>query len=267
LFEPGKNLFRRFFPRLRDPLLDAPSERTSLDSTYEQAYRNELAVEGTTDEFSAERYAEGCRWRSLLKRVAAHSDVTLDLGAGNGAVELSFRAAGLPIVSVEREWNDTVRRLHARVAISPHRVLADAAALPFREGTFTAVICLETIEHLDQPAAVGREVGRVLKPSGLVLITTPSRWRYLFRPDPHFGIRGLVALPARLQRWIAAARGYDRPDHYVSRIYASTRQVEKVFPGCAIDRVLSRTRTPRRYFWDAVVLKKTGTVHSVSTSE
>ena len=60
---------------------------------------------------------------------------------------------------------------------SPHDldvdVLADAATLPFADAAFDCVIATEVLEHCADPAAVVREVARVLRPGGVALLTTP----------------------------------------------------------------------------------------------
>ena len=58
--------------------------------------------------------------------------------------------------------------------------------LPFRSGTFDAVNIVEVIEHIENQPQLIREIGRVLKPGGTFLISTPnvlnlmSRMRFLF---------------------------------------------------------------------------------------
>jgi ubiquinone/menaquinone biosynthesis C-methylase UbiE len=52
-------------------------------------------------------------------------------------------------------------------------------ALPFASGYFDWVIAVEVIEHVPDPQAMLREVQRVLRPSGKVLLTTPNRLQYL----------------------------------------------------------------------------------------
>jgi hypothetical protein len=85
-------------------------------------------------------------------------------------------------------------------------------------------------------------------PGGPILLTTPPRWRYALRPDPHFGLRGLALLPPAWQRSVAARRGFAGPHHYVHRLYGSAAQVARLFPGCRLARVLSRSRAPGRWF-------------------
>ena len=53
-------------------------------------------------------------------------------------------------------------------------VLADGHAIPFAEGTFDFVICAETLEHDTAPWLTAREIFRVSKTGGLVIITVPG---------------------------------------------------------------------------------------------
>jgi SAM-dependent methyltransferase len=52
-------------------------------------------------------------------------------------------------------------------------VVADAHHLPFRAGTFTRVECDAVLEHVREPAAVVREIGRVLEAGGHAHLVTP----------------------------------------------------------------------------------------------
>jgi len=52
-------------------------------------------------------------------------------------------------------------------------VLASADNLPFNEQSFDCVLCTEVLEHCPDPAAVLREVHRVLRPNGKVFLSTP----------------------------------------------------------------------------------------------
>jgi len=198
----------------------------------------------------ASRYAEGVRWRGVLAAYVAPPARLLDIGAGNGAVELAMAAGGYSVVSVDTEWNATARSLGAR------RVIADATALPFRDGAFDALLMLEAVEHLPRPREVSAQADRVLRRGGCVLVTTPPRWRFALRGDPHFGIPLLLLLPPALQRAVAARRGFRQRHHYVHRIYSSSGQVVRALPPLRLRAVLSRSRAPRRWFWDALLLVK-----------
>ena len=195
--------------------------------------------------FVEARYVEGMRWRNVLRDFIPPDARILDVGAGDGAIELALRAGGHRVVSIETMWNEVARQLGVA------RVIADAEALPFRDRVFDAIVCLETIEHLRAPRATAEELARATRPAGVMLVTTPPRWRFAFVPDPHFSIRGLHLLPTKWQRDIAAHRG-----HFIDRIYESVPQIEKALAPFVIERVLSRSRMPRRWFWDAIILRK-----------
>ena len=69
---------------------------------------------------------------------------------------------GAPIVAVSnttRAGLDDLRAELARLGL-PHRQV-DGRALPFADGAFDAALCIEVLEHIDEPRAFLREVSRV----------------------------------------------------------------------------------------------------------
>lgn len=55
-------------------------------------------------------------------------------------------------------------------------VQSDAMALPFATSAFDAVICSETIEHIEHDAMVIAEAARVLRAGGILIVTVPNLW-------------------------------------------------------------------------------------------
>lgn len=51
-------------------------------------------------------------------------------------------------------------------------LVGDAHGLPFADACFDAVVCTEVFEHLWDPPAAAREMIRVLKPNGRLVLTT-----------------------------------------------------------------------------------------------
>lgn len=77
-------------------------------------------------------------------------------------------------------------------------VIADAHTLPFGDRHFEKVISLEAIEHFHTPEKVIAEIARVLKPSGLLVMTVPLC--YPVHEAPHdfqryteYGLRKLLS--------------------------------------------------------------------------
>lgn len=60
---------------------------------------------------------------------------------------------------------------------------ADAAALPFSNCCFDAIICAELLEHVSDPVIVLRECHRVLRNQGLLFISVP--FLYHMHGDPY----------------------------------------------------------------------------------
>lgn len=57
--------------------------------------------------------------------------------------------------------------------VSKIDVVGTALALPFQDSTFDNVLCTEVLEHISDPLAVLREMRRVTKPGGTLLLTVP----------------------------------------------------------------------------------------------
>ena len=237
-----RRLFRLVFPRRTHPVLDAVVTPTDRDFANDARYR---ALVGEADAFIASRYAEGMRWRNVLSQYVTAPARVIDVGAGNGAIEMAVAAGGFSVISIDALWNEQARKLEVR------RVIADAALLPFRDGVFDAALSLETIEHLPAVVASSRELARTLRGDGVLLLTTPPRWRYAFARDPHFGVRSLTLMPTSFQRGFAKMR-----NEHIDRIYSSTAQIARALRPFRLIEVLSRSRMPRRWFWDAIVLRR-----------
>jgi SAM-dependent methyltransferase len=46
--------------------------------------------------------------------------------------------------------------------------------LPFADANFDAVLCFETVEHFSEPEKLVAELGRVTRPGGVLILTTPN---------------------------------------------------------------------------------------------
>ena|SRR2546426_9611715 len=62
-------------------------------------------------------------------------------------------------------------------------VVSDAQALPFKAGTFEALVCHQVLEHVPDADKAVREMGRVLKPGGILIVTVP--FYFPFHASPY----------------------------------------------------------------------------------
>ena len=91
----------------------------------------------------------------------------LDVGAGEGQVARLAAAVGAVTAGVDPTWAQVTEA--ARRSGGPAYARADAAALPFRDSAFDAVVACLVFEHIDAVDQAIGEVGRVLEPGGRFL--------------------------------------------------------------------------------------------------
>ncbi|HEY2326433.1 MAG TPA: methyltransferase domain-containing protein [Gaiellaceae bacterium] len=114
---------------------------------------------------------------AFLEQNVRSNERCLDVGCGPGggpASWLSHRARSYVGVDVSHAAVDTARSAGLDV-----RHIDDASALPFPDGSFDVVTCIEVLEHLVAPVDAARQALRVLRPGGRFLVTVPNvaYWR------------------------------------------------------------------------------------------
>ena len=131
---------------------------------------------------------EHARWTVDLMHIQP-KDQILEIGFGNGAnIELLLqRAVGGSVTGVD--ISETALEMASRKnakAIAEGRVKLHKAAgnaLPFEAGRFDKACTVATAYVIEDPAAVFREMYRVLKPGGGAAVTFPIRENFMkFKP-------------------------------------------------------------------------------------
>jgi 2-polyprenyl-3-methyl-5-hydroxy-6-metoxy-1,4-benzoquinol methylase len=101
----------------------------------------------------------------------------LDYGCGDGKYYAHLLSKGLSSDLVHGA-DVSRRRIERCLQIGWHnaRVLVPGASLPYEDGMFDIVNCMEVIEHIPfaQCEKTVRELRRVLRPGGVLLISTPN---------------------------------------------------------------------------------------------
>jgi SAM-dependent methyltransferase len=173
-----------------------------------------------------------CQWIRHLTPV----DRILDVGCGTAGLSLAlawtFPAAIVDCFDVNEL---SVRAANLRIAayalaerIRP-RVLPPNTAFPYQSESFDLVCCtsvLEFITRVEDRRSLLREIRRVVRPGGHIVLTTPNPW-----------------YPFELHSKRFMGNWHRRPGYP----WASTRGwIRRQFPGCVIDPMAERVASKFR---------------------
>jgi SAM-dependent methyltransferase len=172
--------------------------------------------------------------RDLRRELAGFSGRLLDVGCGNSP----FRHLLDPARS-EYQGVDVAAAADFGYR-NPDTVYYDGHVLPFPDASFDAVLCTEVLEHIPDPTETLREIHRVLKPGGRLLLTIPWSARFHYQPfDYHrYTPSMLLQLFAAYDSPKVTARGTDLSSIASKVVVAYARNVLKLKPVSAADWML-----------------------------
>jgi SAM-dependent methyltransferase len=154
---------------------------------------------------------EHARFDTMIRRCLEPGAVVLDAGAGRGIMyPYDYRSIVGRVAGVDTDPAVTENANLTDAAV------ADLTSLPYADGEFDVVFSKYVFEHLERPLAAMRELRRVLKPGGHLLIHTPNRWHYV----------ALFATltPTKFHVWFNEKRGRVGADTFPTRYRANSRQ-------------------------------------------
>lgn len=144
----------------------------------------------------------------LLEGVPLEGVEFLDAGSGGGHFSAMAARRGARVVSM-----DMGLKLLACVATrcESRKSVASTLELPFRDQSFDVVLSTEVLEHTPDPLEGVRELTRVVRPGGRLILTTPGRlWQPVVRAAsvlhlrPYQGRENFL-WPERAREAVAAA--------------------------------------------------------------
>lgn len=149
------------------------------------------------------------QWRRLAVRRSAIAlgQSVLDCAAGTGDLALAFkRTVGErgQVVALDfcPDMLELLRRKVRRAGMQIETVTADMLALPFADNSFDCASCAFGIRNVDDPILALREMARVVRPGGSVIILETGQPRGPLAPFARLYSR--VLLP-RIGGWLSGA--------------------------------------------------------------
>jgi len=148
--------------------------------------RNNLAL---YDEVADEWWSDEVRWIRTLKamvpgrfryfdqHVEWKGKFVLDLGCAGGFMAEALDDRGARVTGIDPA-QDAIAAARAHAEAGGRRIdyhVGVGEALPYPDGSFDAVVCVDVLEHVRDLGQVVREIARVLKPGGSLCYDTINR--------------------------------------------------------------------------------------------
>jgi cyclopropane fatty-acyl-phospholipid synthase-like methyltransferase len=163
-------------------------------------------------------------WIDELALPPASSVLEVGCGAGFLTIALAQRDLRVDAVDASEGMVDATRHRIAAAgyATTATAQVADVHRLPIEDGKYAAVVALGVVPWLHSPDVALREVARVLRPGGAVILTANNRARLNFVLDPRYN--PLIVFPVKRRTKVVLRRlGWRRlgvlPDlHFRSQV-------------------------------------------------
>jgi ubiquinone/menaquinone biosynthesis C-methylase UbiE len=183
------------------PAAPAPAPAVGSDAlaTYEDlGYRDVF--------WAARRYEDACDRVALEALLPEHGERLIEVGAGFGRLAGEYRGFAEVVLLDSSEVHVAAARETLGGGPRIEIVLGDARALPYPDSTFDAAVCVRVLHHFADPGPILAELGRVLRPGGILVLEYANK-------------RNLKAIARRLlgrQTWSPFETGSVayRPFHY-----------------------------------------------------
>ncbi len=132
----------------------------------------------------------------------------LNLGSGPflELSELPKQKKRFTLCDIDPRALSLAQRIHGAALVAADTVAANAP-LPYPDGYFDAVVSMDVVEHVPDPLPWVENALRVLKPGGLLFLTTPNYASYSLR-----------ALEGTVLELIARKQGFSRKHLHPSKL-------------------------------------------------
>jgi ubiquinone/menaquinone biosynthesis C-methylase UbiE len=190
------------------------------------------------------------------------SGVWLDIGCGTGTFSRALAAAGRRVVGIDgaptmiAEANCLAESSGLSEQVS-FRIERNLEQLPFRDGEFDGCICFSVLEYLENPESACREMARVVKPGGTIIISVPNKdalLRRLARMSPWSKTESGDLAYIRHSKFELAAGSAEAWFRSAGLMVKSRLTFDPLIP-----RQLHRVLRPSMYFFELVTTESSAT--------
>ena len=172
-----------------------------------------------TDYFENHRHKLRFPWSLYHRPIVQAFEAALGRSAGRDVLnvgagpffELSrvdARGRRVTVCDIDERAVELAKKLHG-TRLAGADTIEPGAPLPYADGSFDLVVAMEVVEHLTEPLPWLRELVRVARPGGELLLTTPN-----------YASTSLVALESTALELVARRHGFTRKDIHPTKFDA-----------------------------------------------
>jgi 2-polyprenyl-3-methyl-5-hydroxy-6-metoxy-1,4-benzoquinol methylase/uncharacterized protein YbaR (Trm112 family) len=154
-------------------------------------YSNHYQIDSEVFDYSEKNIAgvtkdEYKRLRESIKReIPGNIEIILDVGCGGGWVSNTFLKEGKKVISLDISDNNPIKAIKESEHINHAGLIADVYNLPFNENSIDCIIASEVLEHVSDPKRFIENLIKVLKPNGVIVLTTPYNEKIIYQLCVH----------------------------------------------------------------------------------
>lgn len=157
------------------------------------------------DEMREGFFSEAVREEALAVAGVQAGQLAADIGAGTGFVTAGLVCSGLRVIAVDQSaaMLAEMRRKFAGVEGIDYR-LGEAERLPVPDGTVDYAFANMYLHHVEMPAQAVKEMARILRPGGKLVITDMDEHEFEFLLREHHD-RWMGFKREQVEQWLLAA--------------------------------------------------------------
>lgn len=147
----------------------------SLFNDYAMQYQEDHAISGWSSNGLRVRQEQYFR---LFAEYHSGQGLILDLGCGSGFYTRTLRGGNHDVVGIDYSFNAVKEATKRDRETGGKYVCGDIYSLPFKDRTFTHVLCIGLFQSLSKSELALAELNRIMTPEAVLIIDTLN-WLYL----------------------------------------------------------------------------------------
>ena len=132
---------------------------------------------------------EELRYRMLISKVPKKSKKVLDIGCGNGELICMLAEMGHESVALDLSKNRLNNFKDRARKVGVVQIQGDAMNIPLQDSSIDVIMCSEVLEHIKDYENVLKEMNRILKSHGRIVVSVPYKEELMEIVCPHCGKR------------------------------------------------------------------------------